>query len=237
VYEQNHAATDLDRACFGVPSRVMSAFASAQASERSTAAILGQVLFLVAVALAFAVVGTIVGRDLGTGTARACSFAGFGMLIVTWFVDAVRRGSLGIGWLCAIALLIGLGLGPVISYATEVDPGAVTTAVGITALTVLGMGAIGFVLDKDLSGWMKPLSYIILGAVAISLAGLIFGGLGALSPVLSLIILAVSALLILVDFNYVRKHATEDDVVWLATGIFVSILNIFVSLLNLSFGD
>jgi len=57
-----------------------------------------------------------------------------------------------------------------------------------------------------------------------------------LSPFISLIILVASALLILVDFNYVRKHATEDDVVWLATGIFVSIINIFLSLLSL-FGN
>ena len=96
------------------------------------------------------------------------------------------------------------------------------------------MAALGFVLDKDLSGWMRPLSFVVLGAVAVSLGALIFGGLGTLSPVISLVILVASALLILVDFNYVRKHATEDDVVWLATGIFVSILNIFLSLLNLS---
>jgi len=193
-------------------------------------------MFLVSVALAFLVVGTVVGRDLSEGTARACSFAGLGMLIVTWFVDAVRRGPLGIGWLCGLSLLIGLGLGPVIGYLTEVDPGAITTAVGLTALTVLGMAALGFVLDKDLSGWMKPLSYVVLGAVVISLGALVFGGLGTLSPVLSLVILVASALLILVDFNYVRKHATEDDVVWLATGIFVSVLNIFLSVLNLT-GD
>ena len=68
----------------------------------------------------------------------------------------------------------------------------------------------------------------------ISLGALIFGGLGSLSPVLSVVILIASALLILVDFNYIRKHATEDDVVWLATGIFVSILNIFLSVLNLT---
>ena len=48
---------------------------------------------------------------------------------------------------------------------------------------------------------------------------------------------AVSALLIVVDFNYLRKHGTERDAIWLATGIFVSILNIFVSLLNLTAGD
>ena len=203
----------------------------------STATILGQVMFLVAVALAFAVAGTFMGRELSEGTARMCSFAGFGMLIVTWFVDAVRRGPLGIFWLCALSLLIGLGLGPVIGYLADVDPGAITTAAGITALTVLGMGALGFVLSKDLAAWMKPLSFIVLGAVGVSLVALIFGGAGALSPFISLIILGASALLILVDFNYVRKHGTEDDVVWLATGIFVSIVNIFLSLLNLFASD
>jgi modulator of FtsH protease len=218
----------------------MNTFASdypAPAATRSVSRIMGQVMFLVAVALGFAVAGTFMGRELTEGAARACSFAGMGMLIVTWFVDAVRRGPLGIGWMCGFSLLIGLGLGPVIGYLAEVDPGAITTAVGLTALTVLGMAAIGFVLDKDLSGWMKPLSYVVLGAVVISLGALVFGGLGALSPVISLVILVASALLILVDFNYIRKHATEDDVVWLATGIFVSILNIFISLLNLTAGD
>ena len=80
---------------------------------------------------------------------------------------------------------------------------------------------------------MRPLSFIVLGAVVVSIGAIIFGGLGALSPVISIIILVASALLILVDFNYIRKHATEDDVIWLATGIFVSIINIFISLLSL----
>jgi modulator of FtsH protease len=96
------------------------------------------------------------------------------------------------------------------------------------------MAALGLALSKDLAGWMRPLSYAVFGAVVISLLGLVFGGLGALNPLLSLVIFGLSALLIMVDFNYLRRHATEDDVVWLATGIFVSIVNIFVSLLNLS---
>lgn len=78
------------------------------------------------------------------------------------------------------------------------------------------------------------LSYAVLGAVVISLLGLVFGGLGALNPLLSLLIFGLSALLIMVDFNHLRRLATEDDVVWLATGIFVSIVNIFISLLNLT---
>ena len=194
-------------------------------------------MFLVAVAIGFLVAGTVIGRELSESAARICSFVGMGMLICTWFVSALRYGALGIGWLCALSLMIGLGLGPVIGYLAETDPAPITTAAGITALTVLGMAAIGFVIDKDTVRWMKPLSFVVLGAVVVSLVALIFGGLGALSPVISLIILVASALLILVDFNYIRKHATEDDVVWLATGIFVSIINIFLSLLNLSSVD
>lgn len=212
----------------------MSTFATAGTAvrERSTAAVLGQVLFLVAVALGFAVAGTFMGRELSEGAARACSFAGLGMLVVTWFVDAVRRGPLGIGWLCGLSLLIGLGLGPVIGYLAQVDPGAITTASGLTALTVLGMAAAGFVFAPDTRRFIRPLWFVVLGAVAISLIGLAFGGLGALSPVVSAVIVLASAALIFVNFNYVRKHATEDDVVWLATGIFVSIVNIFVSFLG-----
>ena len=209
------------------------AYTGAEVRERSTAQILGQVMFLVAVAIGFCVAGTAMGRELAEGTARICFFVGFGMLVVTWFVQRLRYGALGMAWLFTVALLFGLGLAPAIGYLTEVDPGAVTTAVGLTALTVLGMAAVGFVLEKDTVRWMKPLAFVVLGAVGISMGALIFGGLGALSPVISLVILVASALLILVDFNYIRKHATEDDVVWLATGIFVSIVNIFISLLNL----
>ena len=36
-----------------------------------------------------------------------------------------------------------------------------------------------------------------------------------------------------VRLHYLRKHGTEDDTVMLATGIFVGIVNIFISLLNL----
>ncbi len=53
------------------------------------------------------------------------------------------------------------------------------------------------------------------------------------NPLLSIVIGLASAALIAVDFNYLRKHGTENDAVWLATGIFVSVINIFLALLNL----
>jgi FtsH-binding integral membrane protein len=135
------------------------------------------------------------------------------------------------GWLFATALVIGLGLGPVIEYFATVEPSALTQAFAGTAATVAGAGALGFFLSKDLAPWMRPLSLVVFAAcvvtIVISLAS------GSVSPWISGGIYLLSAALIVVDFNVLRKHGTEDDAIWLATGIFVSIINIFVSLLNI----
>jgi modulator of FtsH protease len=202
----------------------------------STAQLLGQVLFLVAVALGFCALGTLIGRDLSLGTARICSFAGFGMLLLSAFAgERFRVGTFAMFWLFATALLIGLGLGPVIAYFATVEADALTQAAAGTAATVLGAGALGFALSKDLARWMRPLSLIVFALCCGTILWTLFGG--TISPLLSLGIYALSALLIVVDFNFLRKHGTERDAVWLATGIFVSIVNIFTSLLNIFASD
>ena len=94
------------------------AYASGRVAGRaiSTGQLLGQVMFLVAIALGFCALGTLVGRDIALGTARLCSFAGFGMLLVSSFGgERFRVGGFAMAWLFATALLIGLGLGPVIA--------------------------------------------------------------------------------------------------------------------------
>jgi len=198
----------------------------------STSQLLGQVMFLVAIALAFCAVGTLLGRDLSLGAARACSFGGLGMLLVSSFAgERFRVGPFAMFWLFATALLIGLGLGPVIdSYAT-LDPKALTQAFAGTAATVLAAGSLGFVLSKDLAPWMRPVSLIVFAACMGTIIWSLFGG--TISPLISAGIYLVSALLIVIDFNFLRKHGTERDAIWLATGIFVSIVNIFISLLNI----
>jgi modulator of FtsH protease len=197
---------------------------------------MGQVLFLVAIALGFCAVGTLIGKDLALGTARLCSFAGFGMLLVSSFAgDRFRVGAFAMGWLFATALLIGLGLGPVIAYFATVETDALTQAFAGTAATVLGAGALGFALSKDLAPWMRPVSLLVFAACCGTIVWSLFGG--TISPLISLGIYALSALLIVIDFNFLRKHGTERDAIWLATGIFVSIVNIFVSLLNIFSSD
>ena len=198
----------------------------------STAQLLGQVLFLVAIALAFCALGTFLGRDLELGTARIISFVGFGMLLVSSFGgERFRVGPFAMVWLFATALAIGLGLGPVIAYFATVEEAALTQAAAGTAATVLGCGALGFALSKDLARWMRPLSLVVFAACCGTIVWSLFAG--AISPWVSALIYLLSAALIVVDFNYLRKHGTENDAIWLATGIFVSIVNIFISLLNI----
>jgi modulator of FtsH protease len=202
----------------------------------STAQLMGQVLFLVAIALAFCAAGTFIGQDLEPGTARLFSFVGFGMLLVSSFAgERFRVGSFAMGWLFATALAIGIGLGPVIAYFASVENSALTQAFVGTAATVAAAGSLGFVLSKDLAPWLRPISLLVFAACCGTIVWSLFGG--EISPLISLAIYGLSALLIVIDFNFLRKHGTERDTIWLATGIFVSIVNIFVSLLNIFSSD
>ena len=209
----------------------MSTYASPYTAERATSAIFGRVMSLVGIAIAFLAVGAVVGRDVALGTAQALGFVAIAMLLAQSFVAPLRRGGLGLTWLFALALILGVSLGPVLqSYATT-DPDAVIQAAGATALTTLAMGAWGLATSADLSRWLRPLSFVMLGLFVIGLLLLLFGGAG--NPLFSLVVIVVSAALLVVDFNYVRNRAQDDDVIWLATGIFVSIVNLFLSFLNL----
>lgn len=206
------------------------------ARERSAIGVFGWVMGLVAIAIGFLALGSYLGRDLSRGTAIVCSLAGVGMLLISSFAgQRFRIGGFAMGWLFATATLLGLGLGPVLKFYATVDPDTLIQAVGGTAATVLAMGSLGLVLKKDLAPWMRPVSILVFVLCGVAIVWSLFAG--PLSPIFSLAIYGVSALLLVIDFNYLRKHGTEDDAIWLATGIFVSIVNIFTSLLNLFGGD
>jgi modulator of FtsH protease len=208
----------------------------ARAGVRSASAtfLLGQVMFLVAVALAFAAGGTYIGRDLSFGTAEICEFAALGMILVQMFLAPVREGPIGMTWLFAMALLLGLGLGPVISEYAALDRTALYQAAGGTALTVAVMGSYGFATSRDLIRWMRPLFWALLGVFAISLVLILIGSGEHL--LLNLAIYVIVSAYLAIYFQIVRRQATERDVVWIATGVFISIVNIFLTLLRI-FGN
>lgn len=200
-------------------------------SAASYGALLAQTMLLVAMAIGVLTLGAVIGQDYSRGAALGFSIGGIVMLFAQPFVSALRHGLLGTVWLFAIALAIGLGLGPVLAYYASVNPDLLVEAAGMTGLVTLGAASFGTLTSKDLARWMRPLTLVVFALVAVSWIMLVVGGGG--NPILSAGIGLVSALLIVVDFNYLRRRGTEDDVVWLATGIFVSVVNIFLSLLNI----
>jgi len=200
----------------------------------SAQTIFGQVMFLVGVTLGFVTLGIVIGinEDISHSASIILWFGAIAMLFAQR-IPALRKGAPGITWLFAIGLVMGIALGPTMDYYRSTSPDALYQAAGGTALIVLMMGSWGLATSKDLASWIRPLSFAMFGLFGLSIIGLLFApGINA-NPIFSIAVIGISAGLILVDFNYVKKHADEDDVVWLATGIFVSILNIFLSLLSL----
>jgi modulator of FtsH protease len=210
---------------------------SSQAGTRASGATLlfGQVMLLVAVALGFFAGGAYIGRDLSYSTGFICEIAAIVMLFAQSFVKPLRVGTLAVGWLYALALLLGIGLGPVISYYTTYDPTVLYQAAGGTALTVAGMGAFGMATSHDLVRWARPLFWVFLAVVIVSWVLVLTSSGGNL--LLSLAIYVFASAFLAINFQYLRRYAGADDAVWIATGIFINIINIFLALLRIFGGN
>jgi modulator of FtsH protease len=205
----------------------------AHAGERAASStfLLGQVMSLVAIALAFTAAGAYIGRDLSYGTGLILEIGAFAMLIVQMFVPRLREGSTGMTWMFALALLLGLGLGPVINEYATVDQSAIYQAAGGTALTVGVMGSYGFATSRDLIRWMRPLFFALVGVFALAIVLILIGS--GESFLLNLAIYVIVSAYLAIYFQIIRRRATERDVIWIATGVFINVINIFLTLLRI----
>src|SRR3954451_2929116 len=105
----------------------MSIYADERAARAtvSTSAIFGQVMLLVGVAIGFLAVGSLIGRDISSGTATILGFGAVGMIFAQSFVRPLRAGPIGMLWLFAAALILGISLGPVLNAYAEAEPGVI----------------------------------------------------------------------------------------------------------------
>jgi modulator of FtsH protease len=204
---------------------------NAGARSNTVSLLLGQVMFLVAVALGFFALGTYIGHDLSYNTGLLFEIVAIVMLFAQAFVAPLRKGTLAVGWLYALALLLGIGLGPVISYYTTYDQTVLYQAAAGTALTVAGMGAFGFATSHDLVRWARPLFWAFLAVILVSWLLVLFSSGGNI--VLSIAVYVFASAFLAINFQYLRRYANADDAVWIATGIFINVVNIFLALLRI----
>jgi FtsH-binding integral membrane protein len=194
-----------------------------------TSGVFGQVMGLVAVTVGFFTLGAYLGRHFTGGASMICFILGFVSIIGLNF--ARSREGLAITMLFAAGLFLGLGLGGGLNDYAEVEPSVVWQAAGATALFVGGLGATGYAIRKDLSGGYRFLFVALLALIVFGFIGLLFS-----MPHAS-IIYAVAGLVIfggytLLDFNRMRRAGMEE-VVPLAAGIFLDVLNIFLFFLRI----
>jgi FtsH-binding integral membrane protein len=204
---------------------------NAGARSSTVSLLLGQVMFLVAVALAFFALGTYIGRDLSYNTGLLFEIGAIVMLLAQAFVAPLRTGTPAVGWLYALALLLGIGLGPILNYYTTYDQAVLYQAAGGTALTVAGMGAFGFATSRDLVRWARPLFWAFLAVILLSWILVLLSSGGSI--VLSIAIYVFASAFLAINFQYLRRHAQAEDAVWIATGIFINVVNIFLALLRI----
>lgn len=173
--------------------------------------------------------------NLSPGLALGASLVGIGLL---WFaLPRTQNSGAGIPVLFAITGLLGLGLGPTLNFYLAVNPSIVMLALGGTGVIFLGLSGYALSTQKDFSfmgGFIFVGLLVAIGAMVLNL----FLGI----PVLAL---AISGVVILIMSAYIlfqtsaMIHGGETNYISATAGLFISILNIFTSLLQILgiFGD
>lgn len=177
---------------------------------------------------------------LAAGTAAALRLPHPGILItlagyfgLLFLVNKYRDRGLGVALVFALTGFMGYTLGPVISHYLNMPNGTQTvmTAMGGTAAIFMGLSAYALVTKRDLS-FMG--GFLTVGILVAFLAGLaaIFLQIPALSLTVSAVFVLLMSGMILYETNNIVRGG-ETNYVMATLSLFVSIFNLFTSLLHL----
>lgn len=202
-------------------------------SALSTNKVLRNTYALLSVTLIFSALAAMASTmmHIGHGASLACSF---GALALIWFVlPRTANSAAGVAVVFAFTGLLGFGLGPVLNHYLSMANGGelIATAMGGTAIIFLALSGYVLTTQRDFSflgGFLfAGLMVVLLGA---------FAGIFLQMPGLYLAINAAVILLfsgfILFDTSRIINGG-ETNYIMATTGIFLSIYNIFTSLLHL----
>jgi modulator of FtsH protease len=189
------------------------------------------------------VIGAIIGMGMNFSIIAMHPFMAFGAFMLVTIgmqmaISANRNSSIGIVLLFAYTFLLGLMMGPILQHAANLSNGAqlVGLAAGSTGLIFLTMAAIGATTKKDFSYMGKFLSIGIMVAFIAIIANMFFK-LPAFSIAISSIFVMISSAYIMYEVNQIVRGG-ETNYVMATLSLFISIYNIFTSLLHIlmSFG-
>lgn len=154
----------------------------------------------------------------------------FGLLFLT---SKFRNSSLGLLFVFALTGFMGITLGPIVSYYLQMPNGTQTvmTALGGTGAIFLGLSGYALSTRKNFS-FMG--GFLMVGILVAFLAGL-----GAVVFAIPMLSLAVSAMFVMLMSGLILYqtssmiHGGEDNYIMATVTLYVSIFNLFTSLLHL----
>ncbi|VAX13672.1 Putative TEGT family carrier/transport protein [hydrothermal vent metagenome] len=154
----------------------------------------------------------------------------FGLLFAT---AKFRNSSLGLVFVFALTGFMGYTLGPIInSYMALANGGQVVmTAMGATGAIFLGLSAYALTTRKDFSFMGGFLMVGILVAFLAGLGALFFEMPGLSLAVSSMFVLLMAGLILYETSNII--HGGETNYIMATVTLYVSIFNLFTSLLHL----
>ncbi|WP_298716378.1 Bax inhibitor-1/YccA family protein [uncultured Oceanisphaera sp.] len=183
---------------------------------------------------------TLVVASLSAGVSAMLALPRPGLIItlvgfygLMYLTERNRNSSLGLLFIFAFTAFTGYTIGPIINYYLSTASGTETVmlALGGTALTFLSLSAYVLTTKKDMSflGGMMMAGFVVL---LVGIVANIFLALPALSLALSALFILFSSGAILMQTSAII-HGGEQNYISATVTLYVSIFNIFLSLLQL----
>ncbi|HYL23305.1 MAG TPA: Bax inhibitor-1/YccA family protein [Burkholderiales bacterium] len=191
--------------------------------------------------LALTMVPTVVGAFIGMATGGvilahpvASTFVMLAAVIGLQFGIAANRSSgLGVALLLLMTGLLGWWLGPILNFALALRNGVQLigyAAVG-TGVIFFAMGAIAATTKRDF-GFMGKFLFVGMIALLVAIIANLFLQIPALALTISTLVVVVFSLFLLYDLQRIIRGG-ETNYIMAATGVYMSLWNIFANLLYL----
>lgn len=200
--------------------------------------VLRNTYLLLSMTLAFSALCAFAAMSAGIGRGASLVMSIASLVIIWKVLPRVANSSKGIGVVFLFTGLMGASLGPTLNHylALPQGPSIIMQALAGTAIIFLSLSFYVTTTKKDfsfLAGFlMSGLILVIVGAIALMIAGMF----GYYMPLASVAISGITALImsgfILFDTSRI-VNGGETNYIMATVSLFINILNLFVSLLNI----
>ncbi|KAA6187022.1 Bax inhibitor-1/YccA family protein [Thiohalocapsa marina] len=155
------------------------------------------------------------------------------MVLGIFVLPRTAQSAAGVGMIFLITGMLGFGLGSILSMylALPNGPGIIATAFGGTAVIFLGLSGYALMSKTDFS-FMGGFLFAGMMVVFVAMLANIFFSMPALSLAISGAIIMLMSGFILFDTSRIKSGA-ETNYIMATYGIYLSIFNIFISLLQI----